>query len=109
MTLMNVALGTALVASIASNVALYGQLSRAKAQVPYFNSERPYIDKAIELFAAEGGSMDNRFAVAMPAPNPKGTDELLTCVSLNLRRGMLGWMPVYCFDRQGKLQRKFRV
>jgi hypothetical protein len=49
--------------------------------VPYFLSERPYIEQAVKLFAAEGGQMDNRFAIQS-----------------QLREGMLGWTPVYCFD-----------
>ena len=109
MRLMNVALAVALAASLVGNAILYRQLSGLQAQVPYFSSERPYIEKAIKLFVAEGGAMENRFAVAMPAPSPRGGDELLTCVNLKLRSGILGWTPVYCFDRKGALQSRYRV
>ena len=104
-----VALAIALAVSVVVNVALYWQLSHERAEVPYFSSEKPYIDKAIRLFAAEGGHMANRFPVAVAAPDPQHPNELLTCVSLNLHRGMLGWTPVYCFDRQGTVRSHFRV
>ena len=103
------ALAVALVASVTANGVLYWQLSRARAEVPYFNSEQPSIDKALRLFAAEGGRMANRFPVAVAAPDPQHPGELLTCVSLKLRREMLGWTPVYCFDRQGTIRSHFRV
>jgi hypothetical protein len=102
-------LAIALAASLAANAALLWRLSRARTEVPYFSSEQPYIDKAVRLFSAEGGHMANRFPVAMATPDPQHSDQLLTCVSLKLRTNMLGWTPVYCFDRQGSLRSRFRV
>jgi hypothetical protein len=104
-----VTLAVALAASLVGNVVVYWRLSKARAEVPYFSSERPYVDKAIRLFASEGGRMTNRFPIAVAVPDPQHPDELLTCVSLKLHRGMLGWTPVYCFDRQGAVRSHFRV
>jgi hypothetical protein len=101
--------GAALIVSLVGDVFLYRDVSRQRAEVPYFLSDRPLIERSIDLYGARHGmgrdeAMRNRFPVAMHMADPNRPEHLITCVSLMLPQGWFGSTPVYCFGRDGTLR-----
>jgi len=110
------ALWAALAASLIANVWLDVGWSRKAAEAAYYTVQQPLIDKAVALFVSElpgkpdrQHAMRHRFPVVSQIPDPRLTGKFLVCVTLKLRRGMLGFDPVYCFDDGGALVSHARI
>lgn len=109
-------LGALLALSLIANGYFYFRWQERAAEVPYWTHHQPLIDKAITLFAADRpvptnahAAMRNRFPVAMMVPDTRHPGQLLICVELKARRGMLAITPVYCFDGKGTLVSRTKV
>lgn len=97
----------ALAVSLGANGYLYYLLSAEQQRVPYFSSDQPMIDSSIVAYAAElrvgrDEAMGPRFPVV--ARTADGA-----CVNLRLPEGYLGWTPVFCYSREGRLTYRGRV
>jgi hypothetical protein len=66
------------------------------------NVEESLIKYGLETGQTRGEILKTRFSVAVTTPHG-------SCVNLRLRRGAIGWTPVYCYDRTGRLIHKGRV
>jgi hypothetical protein len=115
---LTIVLTAALAASLVANVYLFREWSRKTAERTYYPAEQPLIDRAVALFGAElpnpskeqlQREMRPRFPVVSRIPDPRQPSHALTCVSLRLPAGYLGFEPVYCFDEGGNLVSHGRI
>ena len=97
-----------LLGSLVGNIYLYTQLSQVRSQEPFMRSlDQPFIERSIADYSARSGqppedAMVGRFPVVA-----RTADGL--CVNLMLDAGWLGWVPVYCYTRDGRLTYRGQV
>jgi hypothetical protein len=87
------------IVSLSGNVWLISRLMDQMKERPYFSSDIEFIEESIRLYSEELGvsadeAMRNRFPVVAVSGSGR-------CVNLQLKRGMLGFVPVFCFDDEG--------
>lgn len=95
----------ALLVSLIGNYWQYSEAHDYQARPSYHPNDQRYVDLAVAAWADYTGAsrisaMSSRYPRVIRFPNE-------TCVSLNLTRGSAGGVPVYCFDTEMRVTRKY--
>jgi hypothetical protein len=97
-----------LVGSLVGNIYLNTRLSQARSQEPFMRSlDEPFIERSIADYSARSGQRPEDAMVGRFPVVARTADGL--CVNLMLDQGWLGWVPVYCYARDGRLTFRGRV
>ena len=100
-------LAAALAASLVFNFVQLREIRHRDLRKTYDMFSERYVDRAVILYAKETKQspshvLQHNYPVAV-------VTEKGTCVNLRLPSNAIGWMPVYCFDKQGRLTYKTKV
>lgn len=80
---------------------IWNKYQHLMKMVPYDSSEQAFVNKAIYEYA-KSNKLSEDFVMKGRFPVTSRTNDGL-CVSLRIPKENLGFVPVYCFDSNGKL------